>query len=99
MPDIHWSSPDGIFATDACMHSFGGVMESGKSFFYGFFPKKFTDSPKAWHISCLELLTVVVAVKLWFERLRNLRILIRCDNQSACDVVNFGRAHDPATAL
>jgi hypothetical protein len=95
MPDDHWSTPDGVFATDACMQSFGGFMGCCKSFFYGFFPDKFRDKPKVWHISCLELLTVVVAVKLWFQRLRNLRILIRCDNKPACDVINFGRAHDP----
>ena len=90
-----WSSPDSVFATDACLLSFGGYMESEKSYFYGYFPKKFLDNPKVWHISCLELLTVVVAVKLWFRSLANLRILIRCDNKPACDVINSGRARDP----
>ena len=95
MSNRSWSSPDGVFATDACLRSFGGFFELDKTFFYGFFPDKFLGKPKVWHISCLELLTVVVAVKLWFDKLQNRRILIRCDNKPACDVINHGRARDP----
>ena len=42
------------------------------------------------HINALELLTIVVALKVWGKRLRGKKALILCDNMSSCNVINQG---------
>ena len=45
-------------------------------------------------ISSLELLTIVVALKLWGARWTGLRITVCCDNDAAVTVVNTGRCRN-----
>ena len=41
-------------------------------------------------INCLELLTIIVALKLWGSRWSGLRLSVRCDNEVAVTVLNTG---------
>ena len=56
-----WSEPDQFWATDACLVGAGGTFAD--SCFHCEFPEFICR--KNLHINNLELLTIVVAVKLW----------------------------------
>ena len=59
-----WSSPDEVFSTDACLAGCGGVCDG--QYFHVVFPPFI--SAQTLDISSLELLTIVVALKLWGAR-------------------------------
>jgi hypothetical protein len=80
--------PGQTFQTDACLSSCGGVCE-GEAFSTQF-PAFIADSQL--DINSLELLTVVVASKLWGHKWAGLRILVQCDNEVSTMVINFGRS-------
>ena len=86
-----WSAPDQIIACDACLEGCGGISESGE-FFHSIFPKLVTS--QELHINALELLTIVVALKLWAHKLRGKRLLMLCDNITSVFVINKGRTRD-----
>lgn len=83
-----WSSPDKIFSTDCCLTGFGGLCED--EFFHGIFPEFILR--KNLSITCLEMLTVMVAIKLWCHKLVKKKINIFCDNLAVCIVLNTGKA-------
>jgi hypothetical protein len=89
IPEEDWSEPDHIFASDACLEGGGAIC--GSQFCHFVFPADF----KTWHISALELLTIVVAAKLWGHLWKGLRIRVLCDNEASVSVVNTGRSKDP----
>ena len=72
LPEAHWSVPDAILATDACPTGCGTVSPSQ------YFHTEFPNFILALGLSIypLELLTIVVAVKLWREELSGKCILI-----------------------
>ena len=89
MPPECWNSLDQVFSSDACLKSCGGWCD-GEAFF--------TDFPE-WllkkqniHINELELITFVVALKLWKNKIRNKNVLAYCDNEVSVEVVNTGKA-------
>ncbi len=88
--DATWSNPDAVFATDACLSGCGGFSDG--EYFHEEFPD-FVANQNA-HINTLELLTVVVACKLWGKLWQGKRILIRCDNEATVTVINSGRCRD-----
>ena len=59
-----WTSPDEVFSTDACHVGCGGVCDD--QYFRGVFPRFISE--QNLDISSLELLTIVVALKLWGAR-------------------------------
>jgi len=59
-----WTSPDEVFSTDACLAGCGGVCDG--QYFHVVFPPFI--SAQTLDISSLELLTIVVALKLWGAR-------------------------------
>ena len=61
-----WSSPDEVFACDACISGCGGIMQT--SYFHEQFPPGVTKLQL--HINALELLTIVVALKVFWEILK-----------------------------
>ncbi|XP_048576165.1 uncharacterized protein LOC125557539 [Nematostella vectensis] len=79
-----WSSPGEVFSTDACLVGCGGVCDN--EYFHASFPDVIVA--KSLDINCLELLTIVVALKLWGQRWTGLRLTVRCDNQVAVTVLN-----------
>ena len=90
-----WSAPDAIISTDACLVGGGGWFGSHRAYFH----TKFPDSIKSQfnskhHIAQLEMLTVVLACKVWGHLLSGKRILILCDNEASVVAINQQRAHN-----
>jgi len=82
-----WSKPDALFTTDACLTGCGGLCID--QYFHAVFPE-FVLSMDL-DINSLELLTIVLALKLWGNRWRGLRLTVRCDNEVAVTVLASGR--------
>ena len=61
IPEARWSEPDTVFATDACLAGCGGVC--GNEYFWSEFPARISQA--TLHISALEMLAVVLAVRVW----------------------------------
>ena len=93
IPPIGWDAPDTVFSSDACLVSGGGWCEQSLEAFHVKFPKWLTKRDDV-HINELELLTVIVALKLWSSTIRNRNILAYCDNEVSVEVVNSGRARN-----
>ena len=94
IPPLFWQEPDVIFSTDSTLDGCGGI--SDKQYFHSSFPAflKEQDLP----IHKLELLTVIVAVRLWGPRCRGMKVVIYCDNEPAVSVINTGKSRDPFMA-
>jgi len=90
-----WSSPEEVFATDACLTGCGGLCVD--QYFHSVFP----DFILSQHleINCLELLAIIVALKLWGPRWKGLGLTVRCDNEVAVTVLNTGRCRNPFLTL
>ena len=82
-----WTSHGEVFTTDACLTGCGGVCSD--QCFHAVFPPFVSEQNLA--ISSLELLSIVVALKLWGPRWTGLRLTVRCDNEAAVTVLNTGR--------
>ena len=91
MPWNEWSEPDEILSSDACLTGCGAWVED--EYFHQRFPEFILN--QRLHINALELLTVVVALKVWGPRLKGKRLLGFCDNTASVAVVNNGAARDP----
>lgn len=81
-----WSNPDDILFCAACFIGCGGRFEG--DFFHCELPW-FIKSQNL-HINALELLTIVVAVKMWGFALKGKKIVVNCDNYTSCRVHNIG---------
>ena len=46
------------------------------------------------HINALELLTIVVAVKMWGFALIGKKVVVNCDNSTSCKVLDTGFSRD-----
>ena len=92
MPMEGWSHPDEVFATDACLEGCGGWLE-GRSFFHSTFPEFILCQDL--DINALELLTIIVACKVWGREWRGKRMVVQCDNQVSVIVLNTGRSRAP----
>jgi hypothetical protein len=90
IPEVIWSAPDTVFATDSCLSGFGGWC--GNQFFAGKFPDCITLA--SHNINTLELLTVMIALKVWSRNLVDKRVQIICDNMVSVNVINAGRTKD-----
>ena len=84
----HIKTPDSIIASDACLVGMGAVC--GKEYFKAEFPEKWQSA----NIAHLEILAVTAMCKTWANRLNGLSIIIKCDNEAVCSVLNTGRAKD-----
>jgi len=71
-----------LFATDACLSGCGAIC------FNEYFKCTFPDSFHLRHINELELITIVVAIKLWAPRLQGLNIELASDNTTCVSVIN-----------
>ena len=79
IPESDWSAPDSVISTDACLTGCGGVM--GMEFFKAEFPAFIAKQKRPIHD--LELLSVLVAIRLWSKILTGKRILLYCDNEAS----------------
>lgn len=84
----NWSKPDAIFSSDSCLTVCGGFWNG--FYFHTQFPAEILE--KHFHISVLEMLAVIIALKLWGARFKGLRIVIYCDNKSVCDIISSGKS-------
>ena len=94
MPPVNWDSPDSVMSSDACLKTAGGW--SGNKAFHCKFPQWLLNRNDI-HINELELITVIVAIKLWTHKITNHNLLAYCDNAVSVDVVNSGKAHNRFT--
>jgi len=84
------SNPD-LFACDACLDACGAVCFG--EYFHTNFPP--VIARQALNINQLELLTVLVSLKLWQDRLRGCNVEILTDNQVSVHALNNQRFSDP----
>jgi len=83
--------PHATFEVDSCLTGCGGI--SSQHFYTAKYPHFITE--QCWHISRLELLNIVIALKLWADLHPNHILLVHCDNMAAVSVLNNGRSKDP----
>lgn len=83
-----WLNVDSVFSSDSCLTGCGEIC--GNKFFHSSFPDFILQENLS--ISCLEMLAVVVSVKLWCNELHRKRVVIFCDNQAVCIVINTGKS-------
>ena len=77
-------------STDACLAGCGCACDD--QYFHGVFPPLIFE--QNLFISSLEVLTIVVALKLWGTSWTGLFITARCDNEAGVTVVNTGRCRN-----
>lgn len=85
-----WSNPDEVLSSDACPSGCGGVI--GKEAYRASFPLFIVK--ENLHINALEILAVMVALKLWKEKVTGKLVTIFCDNSATVAVINTGRSRD-----
>ena len=85
-----WSRPDEIFASDACLEGCGGWFPEKGEYFHAQFPEGIKRQELS--INGLELLTIVVAVKIWGKHWKGKRIVVQCDNEASVWCLNQGKA-------
>ena len=88
IPPSSWSEVDKELACDACLTGCGGVC--GLENFHAVFPD--TVLNRGFHINELELLTLVVAIKVWAPKLKGKRVKVWCDNITAVQALRTGKA-------
>ena len=81
-----WSNADQFLSCDSCLQGAGAWFD-GK-YFHCKFPSFILS--QNLHINALELLTVVVALKLWGKFLSGRKIVINCNNSGWCSMLNRG---------
>jgi len=81
--NITISNPE-LFACDSCLDAYREVCFG--EYFRAIFPQFITA--RHLNINQLELLTIVVSVKLWHERLRGLSVEILTDDQTSAYAIN-----------
>ena len=81
-----WSEPDMVFSSDACLQGAGAFCDG--FFFHARFPDFILQ--QSFHISALEMLCIIVSIKLWGTNFRGKRIVVFCDNEAVCRVINSG---------
>lgn len=89
IPLPHWSQVNQIIETDACLTGCGGVNYVSGECFHVEFPVEILELHL--DINQLELLTVMVAIKLWKDQLKGNRIRVQCDNTTAVAAMNKAR--------
>lgn len=82
-----WSSPDEIFSSDSCLSGCGGFWKG--AYFHSVFPEEIMQNN--WHISALEMLSIIVCLRLWGSYFKGLKIIVFCDNEAVCTVINTGK--------
>ena len=92
MPWEDWSGPDEVFSSDACLLACGAWCSERTEFFHIKFPEFISGQHLS--INALELLTIVVATKVWGKFWQGRRIVVHCDNEVAVTVLNTGRSHN-----
>ena len=78
-----------VFATDACLDGCGALC------FNEYFKRHFPAHLRSRHINELELITIVIAIKLWAPRLQGRSVELASDNTTCISVINNKRSAHP----
>ena len=81
------------FFTDATPSGFGGYF-NGRWFCDKFEENMIPEECKA-SMALFELYPIVMSAVLWGEEWCKKRIIVNCDNESACEIINKGRSRIP----
>ena len=84
----NWSKPDAIFSSDSSLTGCGGFWKG--CYFHAQFPEFILA--QEFHIGVLEILSIIVCLKLWGKNFKGQRIVVYCDNQSVCQIINSGKS-------
>lgn len=89
VPPNHWMEVDSIIETDACLSGCGGINYILREYFHTKFPEEVLRDSKS--INDLELVGIMIALKVWGQRLKGMRVKIHCDNQVSVYAMNSSR--------
>ena len=90
LPSIY--SPE-VLITDACITgAFGGYF--GHQCFQLAFPDSIMTNDN-YNVNVKELLTIIIALRLWGSDLKGNRVLIQSDNLNAVQAISHQRSHSP----
>ena len=91
MQYVGLSTTDLILEVDACLTGIGGIFRN--EFYFTPIP---ADIPLCqYHITHLEFLNILIALKLWKRHFTGHHVCVRCDNMACVYVLNTGRSRDP----
>ena len=91
MQYVRLSTTDLILEVDACLTGIGGIFRN--EFYFTPIP---ADIPLCqYHITHLEFLIILIALKLWKRLFTGHHVCVRCDNMACVYVLNTGRSRDP----
>jgi hypothetical protein len=90
IPDLHWSTPDSIISTDACLQGIGGVNFTTCEYFHADIP----ISLQKVQIFAIEMYAIYIAMQFWVQSVCNNRLQLLCDNQACVQILNVGSAKD-----
>ena len=76
---------------DSSLIGGGGVC--GNEYFHVKFPVSITQKLK--NIAHLEMMSIIIAVKIWGSQLNGKIVHLNCDNQACVEVVNAGKSKEP----
>lgn len=91
MKCIDTGVPGAEMSSDCNLRACGAICDN--EYYHAEFPTSVLNTTD--HISQRELLTVVVSLKLWGDRIRGKKVHFHCDNSASVQCVNTGRAKDP----
>ena len=84
-----FQEPTIILEVDACLIGGGGVW-LGKGYFYYTFPPDIVA--RQLHISALECLNVLIALRLWHAQLSGHTVQVNCDNLATVLALDSGKS-------
>ncbi len=87
------TEPDAIFASDACLVDCGTCYKEKGFYFHSQFHEFIQQM--GFHRNALEMLTIIVATKVWGRHWKGKRIVENCDNETSVTVINTSRSKDP----
>ena len=87
---IDAKTPDMFLATDSCLEGAGGTCEN--EFFHVRYPTEIKE--KFTNIAHLEMIAIIVALKLWCNKLKGKVLQLSCDNEACVSIMNSGRCWD-----
>ena len=88
---IQKSNIDELLATDACLTGIGGKCEN--NYYY-------SEIPEDWQpnycksIAHFEMLALIIAIKIWAQKITQHKFAVACDNMSVVQIINCGRSKD-----
>ena len=80
---------DGVVQTDASSRGYGGIC--GQEYFR----RKFLIGERGRNIAILEIWAVMVALKIWADKLKGKCFWIHVDNEAVASVLNTGSSREP----